>query len=342
MSGSGLRVAQRLRAKVLREVPLWGLRAPARVGLEGGVPRLDCEDPRDHHRARGFVDAAAAMPALDMARRTWSGRLAELLGERTIDGARAPELDLFVRTLGFRREAERSYRKTPHRDALDAYAAGVNGWVDTSAWSADPFWGAQGSRPRLWAPADTLLLHAAPAQVDDADGLLLVDEDSKAQWPDPWDRRLRALWAVLGGRALRADGGLGGGAASWSPGPIAGRQTPTLHRIDVLPGGDNNRVQGVDGRIRRLHARRHDVTVRGADDLRPWIRASEQGAVISDLLQVAAGPLPPAGEAFLWSWPLRDDAVASPRSREPLQERAVPAPRADLPLTRLVPLQGGA
>jgi hypothetical protein len=334
-------VAGRLRARLLREIPVWGLRAPAKVRREGDVPQWDCEDPDDEPRARGFVDAAAAMPAMDLARRTWSGRLAELLGERAVAGVRAPELDRFVRTLGFRRDAESMYRGSPHRDALVGYAAGVNGWIDAGAWTDDPFWGECGSRPRLWAPSDSLLLGTAPAEIDSAAGLLLVDPAARATWPEPWDRRLRALWAALGARDLRAEGGLGAGADTWTPATPRGRGAPTVVPVQVLEGGDNHRYRAADGAVRRLRARRHDLPVRGGGVLHPWVRAADVGPLVSDLLRGADGPVAPAGAAFAWRWPTLD-GPARIRPREPLSERSVPRPLRDLPPVRLVPLRGGA
>ena len=62
---------------------------------------------------------------MDVTRRRASGTLAELLGSSALPS------DVQMRTLGLRRAAERSLsvlsRKT--RDALRAYADGVNAWI---------------------------------------------------------------------------------------------------------------------------------------------------------------------------------------------------------------------
>lgn len=320
---------------------MWGLRAPARVWREEGTSRVDCEDPADALQARGFVDAAVSMPAMDLARRLWSGRLAELWAERELAGQRAPELDVFVRTLAFRRAAERAYRAAPDRGPLDEYAAGVNAWIDSGAWSGHPFWAEQDTRPRLWAPADAHLIATAPAQVDGAAGLLLVHGDARATWPEAWDRRLRGLWAALSARDLRAPGGVGAGAETWTAGPAPARGTPMIRRIEILPQADHNAVQQPDGRIRRLRARRHDLAVRGAPVVRPWIREADDGPLVSDLLAGATGARPPAGGAFVWAWPPAP-GTATERPREPLDRPLVPRPPPSLAPLRLVPLEGGA
>ena len=55
-----------------------------------------------------------------------SGRLSELFGTSTLDE------DRFIRTLGWRSRAERDLDalSADARAALDAYAAGVNAWID--------------------------------------------------------------------------------------------------------------------------------------------------------------------------------------------------------------------
>jgi acyl-homoserine lactone acylase PvdQ len=339
VSPSDLRVGQRIRARVRREVPLWGLTAPAVVQRDNGATHIECEEPQDELRVRGFADAAVHMPGLDLARRTWSGRLSELFGERTVGSHRAPELDVFVRTLGFRRHAELAWRKADQAP-LEQYAAGINGWIDGGTWERAPFWSQRDTRPRLWAPSDTLLLAMAPAQVDTSMGLLLVDDAAKSGWPEPWDRRLRALWTALSERALRAPGGVAGPVEVWAPGEVPKRATPTVLSVDILQGADNNRVRFGDG-FRRLRARRHDLMVRGADVVRPWIRSSREGAVVSDLLAGATDALPPFGAGFVLRWPIVD-GVAGVQGREPLDVAVVPRAAEELPRVRLVPLVRGA
>ncbi len=312
---------------------MWGLRAPARVAWDGG-PRIECEDQRDVDRARGFVDAAAAMPAMDLARRTWSGRLAEVFGERAFAGVPAPELDWFVRILGFRRAAERAFR-TADAETLEAYAAGVNAWIDAGGWSDEEVWGRLGTRPRLWGAADTLLIARAPAEADGGLG-----GDRPDGWTEAQERRVQTLWGALLDPELRAPGALAGPTSTWTPDSNPTRGRPALEPITILPGDDNLRVAAPDGSFHRLRARREDLTVRGAPIRRIWVRRDREAGVISDQLGGADEALPPAGPAFVLRWTSASEAVTA-RAHKPLTEPMLPAPKA-VPSTLLVPLERGA
>ena len=54
-------IGGRLRAKFVREVRVWGLKAPARVEAQGGTLSLEVEDEADRDTVEGFGAAAAAM-----------------------------------------------------------------------------------------------------------------------------------------------------------------------------------------------------------------------------------------------------------------------------------------
>lgn len=90
-----------------------------------GVPHIFATTALDAYRALGYVHAQDRLFQMEMMRRAGAGRLAEVLG------ARALASDKWMRTLGLYHLAERQYgRLTPAtRAVLDAYAAGVNGWL---------------------------------------------------------------------------------------------------------------------------------------------------------------------------------------------------------------------
>ncbi len=343
-SGGGLRFGRRLKAKLLGELPIWGLKAPARLSWGDGAV-IECAE-QDSDLVRGFAAAAAAMPSLDLQRRLWSGRLAEVVGERPVLGeVSAVDLDIFVRVLGFRDEAERAFKALPSRPALEAFARGVNAWIDSGRWRRDPAWAQLRSRPRLWGPSDCLLLATAPAQVDSC----RLSVPQVAGWPVAWTVRLSGLWASLHGD-LRAPGGLGGPLAFPGLDPLAWptslQVAPQGGVFDVVPlsvieGGDNHRYT-LDDRVRRLRARRKVVPVRGADSRHPWIRRSALGPLISDLLSGAEGPTAPAGPAFALRW--TPGPALQPPPREPLPADhpwRLPSSAPPRPL-RLVPMEGGA
>jgi penicillin amidase len=91
-----------------------------------GIPQVYADTTEDLMRAQGFVHAQDRFFQMDLRRHLTAGRLAELLGEPAL------EADKFVRTLGWRRVAEREWAllEAETRDALTAYAEGVNAWLD--------------------------------------------------------------------------------------------------------------------------------------------------------------------------------------------------------------------
>src|SRR6185436_15628028 len=75
----------------------------------------------------GYVHAQERFYEMDVRRHVTSGRLSEMFGETTV------ETDEFVRTLGWRRVAEKELAlvEPETRVALEAYADGVNAYLET-------------------------------------------------------------------------------------------------------------------------------------------------------------------------------------------------------------------
>jgi penicillin amidase len=92
-----------------------------------GVPQLYADTADDLFRAQGYVHAQDRFFEMDMRRHVTAGRLSELVGPND-DALRA---DIVVRTLGWRRVAERELKllSARTRSYLDAYAAGVNDYL---------------------------------------------------------------------------------------------------------------------------------------------------------------------------------------------------------------------
>jgi penicillin amidase len=90
-----------------------------------GVPQIYAETAEDLFFAQGFVQAQDRFFEMDVRRHITSGRLSEMFGEDTL------ETDKVVRTLGWRRVAEKELDKlSPDtRTYLDAFSAGVNAYV---------------------------------------------------------------------------------------------------------------------------------------------------------------------------------------------------------------------
>ena len=96
---------------------------------ERGVPHIYADTSEDLFRAQGYVAAQDRFFQMDLRRHIVSGRLAELVGEAGV------ETDRVTRTLGWRRVAEEelSTLTSETRANLQAYAAGVNAYVDSKA-----------------------------------------------------------------------------------------------------------------------------------------------------------------------------------------------------------------
>ena len=124
-----------------------------------GIPHIFAASVEDAQFALGFAHAQDRLWQMEMNRRIGSGRLAELLGPRAL------EADRFLRTLGVRRVAEANLRRYDKETLalLEAYAAGVNAFLDTGPVLPPEFWLLRAS-PEPWTPADT-------CGVDEDDGL---------------------------------------------------------------------------------------------------------------------------------------------------------------------------
>ena len=91
-----------------------------------GVPHIYADNPEDLFQAQGYVQAQDRFFEMDFRRHLAAGRLSELFGISQL------ETDAYVRTLGWRRVAEQScdYSAPSTRRYLDAYAAGVNAYIE--------------------------------------------------------------------------------------------------------------------------------------------------------------------------------------------------------------------
>ncbi len=104
-----------------------GLDGPVEVLRDSsGIPQLYADSTEDLMLAQGYVAAQDRFFEMDVRRHATAGRLAELFGEEALAS------DVTVRTMGWRRvaEAELPLLAPETRTALDAYARGVNAYLD--------------------------------------------------------------------------------------------------------------------------------------------------------------------------------------------------------------------
>src|SRR5882672_7985774 len=126
---------------------------------ERGIPYIEAADDLDLHFAQGYVTAGDRLWQMDLMRRTARGELAEVLGAGPNNTAL--EQDKQHRTLGFAREAEAEVAQAApqSRALLEAYALGVNAYINSlDAKSLPPEFQILQCRPRPWTPADSLLI----------------------------------------------------------------------------------------------------------------------------------------------------------------------------------------
>ncbi len=130
-----------------------GLDAPAQVSRDvHGIANIAASTTHDLFLAQGFVHAQERMWQMEVWRHISAGRLSELFGERQLD------TDRFIRTLGWRQAAERDLAAvSPEAMAvLDAYAEGVNAWLDANRGQLGLSWLVIGANPEPWTVLDTL------------------------------------------------------------------------------------------------------------------------------------------------------------------------------------------
>jgi penicillin amidase len=130
-----------------------GLSAPVTAEIDAdGIPRIRAQTETDAAAALGFLHARDRMFQMDLMRRATSGELSELFG------AQALLVDRFMRTLGLRERTVADLPALPAdvRAVLDAYARGVNAWIERSGRLAAPEFIVFGA-PRPWTPVDSLL-----------------------------------------------------------------------------------------------------------------------------------------------------------------------------------------
>jgi len=117
-----------------------------------GVPHIYATTDHDAFYGLGYVHAQDRLWQMEMQRRIGAGRLSEILGEATLS------IDKFQRTLGYYRAAQADLKiiEARSRQALEAYAAGVNQWL-SEGHTLPPEFVLLGVQPTPWQPVDSLV-----------------------------------------------------------------------------------------------------------------------------------------------------------------------------------------
>lgn len=239
--GTGVFVVPRAFPQIRGTLAVPGLHAPVEVIRDQwGVPHIFAQNVHDLFFAQGYVHAQDRLWQMEFNRRAASGRLSEILGERTLSA------DRFVRTIGLRRAAEREYaRLEPEaREVLEGYTAGVNAFLVQHANRLPIEFALLRVHPEPWSSVDTLafaklmswilsfnwrseLLRAHLVSRFGVEGMRFLiptyPNDAPVIVPPEADSRLRPTRALL--PLLDADAARpGGGSNNWV---VSGRRTAT-------------------------------------------------------------------------------------------------------------------
>lgn len=196
-----------------------GLQAPVEIARDDrGVPTIRAASLDDAYFAIGFAHAQDRLFQMELMRRVGAGRLAETIG------AAGVPTDRLMRTLGLYRMAEQqSEAASPAlKAALEAYAAGVNAFLQQRKGALPPEFQILRIAPEPWRPADSLVwgrimalqlsanwheeqlnLTLEKALPPDLFRLLLPEVKSLAGLPAPWFGRLNLAsnnWAIGPGK----------------------------------------------------------------------------------------------------------------------------------------------
>jgi len=126
---------------------------PVRIVRDrNAVPHISAQSRNDVAFGQGFAHAQDRLWQMEVNRRIASGRLAEIFGPPALD------TDRFIRTLGVRRAAEQAlaHLKPETRSYLDAYAAGVNAFLQQNRSLLPPEFLILGVEPEPWSPVDSI------------------------------------------------------------------------------------------------------------------------------------------------------------------------------------------
>ncbi|MCU0490005.1 MAG: penicillin acylase family protein [Chloroflexaceae bacterium] len=131
-----------------------GLSAPVQVLRDKwGVPNIYAENERDLFMAQGYVHAQDRLWSMYFNQLTASGKLAEAIGEPGVDA------DRFLRTLGLRRGAEQEWANmdADSKALLQAYADGVNAFINTNRNKLPIEFTVLRYSPEPWTPVDSIV-----------------------------------------------------------------------------------------------------------------------------------------------------------------------------------------
>src|ERR1019366_9508810 len=154
-------IARRPLPQLDGSVAVPGISSQVRVVRDGqGVPTIEAATLEDLFFAQGYVTAQDRLWQMDMMRRAAAGELSEVIGEDTV------KMDREQRILGLRIAAEAAEKSISARDRVyfDAYARGVNAFLESHRDRLSLEFRLMKYTPRPWTVTDSLLVGARMVQ----------------------------------------------------------------------------------------------------------------------------------------------------------------------------------
>jgi penicillin amidase len=154
-----------------------GLSAPVTVRRDAhGVPYIQAATQPDLFLAQGYITAQDRLWQMDMLRRNGAGELAEVLGPSLLPR------DRMQRVFRFRAMAQRIYDTLSDDDRapLDAYARGVNLYIDQHQNALPPEFRLLMYKPRPWTGVDSMCIYTMMIQLLDTQWNVKLGRESVA------------------------------------------------------------------------------------------------------------------------------------------------------------------
>ena len=148
-------LAYRPLARLDGSITIAGLEHQVTVDRDGwGVPHIRAASVEDAAEAQGYVMAQDRLWQMDLLRRVARGQLSEILGARML------LIDKDFRTIGLGRAADREAATLDPepRKILEAYARGVNQFIEQHRGNLPLEFSLLRYKPQPWKPADTLAI----------------------------------------------------------------------------------------------------------------------------------------------------------------------------------------
>src|SRR6266700_3762527 len=172
------RTAQRSLARLDGSVALSGLQAPVSVLRDAhGVPHLNASSLEDLFFAQGYVTAQDRLWQMDVTRRAVGGEMSEIFPASSAPPQRSTltprprkswvDYDKQQRIMRLRAVAERVAVQLPARDRafFEAYAKGVNAYIEQHRENLPIEFRILGYKPRPWSPAESILVGIGMSQL---------------------------------------------------------------------------------------------------------------------------------------------------------------------------------